>query len=193
MIDDELIERSARRHQHPDRHAAAAAGAADALPRRSDRSGITRQDRNIEASDIDPQFQRVGRNNTTDVAVSQSALDPAALVRKISAAIADDLRRFRIFGKRPFFDGLLQVLDQDLRDQPAVRKDDRRNIALQKGPGDVFGFLYIRAANAELLIDDRRIVEEHVLLAFAGATFANEFEWLSRYFFREFLRISNRG
>ena len=128
MVDDVLIERRARRHHHRHRHSAAASGASDALPGRRDRSGITGKHRDIETADIDAEFQRVGGHHAANPPVSQAALDLTPLIRQIAAAIADDgfLRR------RSGFDRRLQVAHQDLRNQPAVGKDNRRNVALQE-------------------------------------------------------------
>ena len=168
MIDDVLIQRRARRHHHRHRHSAAAAGASHALPGRSDRSGIAGKHRDIEAADIDAQFQRVRRNHAANAPVAQAALDLTPLIGQIAAAIADDgfLRR------RPGFDSRLQVAHENLGDQPAVGENDRRNVALQERRRDLLRLVDVRAPNAQLPIHDRRVVEEDVLLAFAGAALA---------------------
>ena len=53
-------------------------------------------------------------------------------------------------------------------------------------------FLDVRTANAQLPVDDRRIVEEDVLLALARAAFADEFERLPGQLLGKFLRVGNR-
>src|SRR2546421_7264218 len=50
-------------------------------------------------------------------------------------------------------------------------------------------FLHVGPANTQLLIDNRRVVEKHMLLALTRPTLANEFERLSRKLLRKFLWI----
>ena len=90
MIHDELIQRRARRDQHRHRHSAAPAGAAHALPRGRNRSGIAGKHGNIQASDIDAQLQRIRGNHAANRAVPQAALDLPPFIRQISAAISDN-------------------------------------------------------------------------------------------------------
>src|SRR4030095_4957336 len=61
MIDDILVQWSARCHQHGYRHSTSTPGPAYSLPCRSNGSRISRQDGDIQASDVDAQFQRVRR------------------------------------------------------------------------------------------------------------------------------------
>src|SRR5207244_3140450 len=88
MAHDELIERRRRRHQHSAGTSATAPGAAGALPGGGDRAGISGHDDGIERPDIDAKFESAGRNHAANLSVAQAALDFAALVRQVAAAIA---------------------------------------------------------------------------------------------------------
>ena len=106
----------------------------------------------------------------------QAALDLPPFIRKIAASISNN----DFVGHRPLLEGILQIPHEDFCDQPAVGENDRGNIALQKCRSNVLRFLHVRSTNAELTVDDRRIVEEDMLLTLARATLANEFERLAR-------------
>src|SRR5438093_477033 len=79
VMDNELIQWRAGRHEHGHRHSAATAGTSDALPGRSDRARITCKHGGIETANIDAEFQGIGRNDAADMALSQSPFDLAAL------------------------------------------------------------------------------------------------------------------
>ena len=160
MVDDELIERHAGRDHHCNRHSAAASGTSDALPGRRDSPGVTGKHRDIETADIDPKLQGVSGHHAANSPVSQAALDLTPLIRQIAAAIPDDgfLRR------RSGFDSRLQVAHKYLGHQPAIGKDNRRDIPLQERRRNLLGLIHVRAPNAELLVHHRRVIEENVLL-----------------------------
>src|SRR3954469_7205334 len=60
MVDDVLIERRTRCDQNRNGHPAAAARTSHALPGRSDCAGITRQNSDVEAADVNSQLKGVG-------------------------------------------------------------------------------------------------------------------------------------
>ena len=88
MLDDELIERRGRSHEHSAGSAAAASGASRALPGGGDRAGIAGHHAGIERADIDSQFQGAGGDHAANAPLAQAALDFAALAGQIAAAIA---------------------------------------------------------------------------------------------------------
>src|SRR5438876_1410630 len=180
MIHDELVQRRTRGDEHADRHSTPAARAADPLPRRSDGSGVPGENRNVQAADVDSQFQRIRGNDTAYSPFPQAAFNLPPLVRQITPSISDN----DIIGYRPVFQRILQVPYEDFCDQPAIGENDRGNVALQKRRGNVLRFLDVRPAYAELPVDDRRIVEENMFLAFTRATLSNEFERLPGEFLR---------
>ena len=55
---------------------------------------------------------------------------------------------------------LLEIRRQDLGRQPALREDDHLQVAAQELARDAPRFGEVRAADAELAIDDRRIDED---------------------------------
>ena len=167
MLHDELIERRGRRDEHRAGSPAAAAGAAGALPRGGDRAGIARHHAGVERADVDAQFQRVGRHHAADAAFAQAALDLAALAGKIAAAIAANrlglpgLRRVR----------LLQIREQHFGVQAAIGEDDGLQFAREEFLRHARGFVQIAAADAEVAIDHRRIVEDEKLFGGGRAVF----------------------
>src|SRR5215471_800360 len=185
VIDNELIERCAGGHKHGNQHSTAAPGPADPLPGRCDRPRIPRKDRHVQAPDIDSQFQSVCRNHSANAALAQSTLDLPPLVREVSAAISND----GFLRDRALIERLLQVANEDFRDEAAVREYDGWNLPLQKCSCNMFGFLDIGPTDAELSVHDRRVVEENMFFAFTRSIFANEFERNASEFLGKFLRV----
>ena len=128
VADDELIERRAAGDEHRRRAAAAAAGAAGALPGGGDRARIAGHHADVERADVDPELQRVGRDDGAHAALAQSLLDLAPALRQVAAAIAADL----IARARRAVEVVLEIRRQDLGRQPALREDDHLQLALQE-------------------------------------------------------------
>ena len=124
--------------------------------------GIAGHHDGVERADVDAQFERVGRDHGADVAVAQPAFDlrgaPAAGSRRGSR----ESHRRR---QRPRVARVLQVGEQDLGSEPAVREDQRLLAALDELGRNAARLLEVAAADAELAVDDRRVVEDEVLLA----------------------------
>src|SRR5438876_5852692 len=155
MAHDELIERRRRRHQHGARTPAAAPGAAGALPGGGDRAGISSHDDGVQRSDVNAKLESAGGNHAANFSVAQAALDFAALVRQVAAAIAANCFLFswqlRI--------GLLQIGEKNFRLQARIGEDDGLQIALQKFLRHTRGFIDVAAPNAQRAIYDRRVVK----------------------------------
>ena len=130
------------------------------MPTAGDRAGIINEQRDIERTDVDAEFERVGRYDGADRSLPQSLLDGAAAVWQIAAAIAADSLRCSRFRVELF----LQVGGEDLCGEPALREDDQLQVALEKLRGDATGLAKVRAPDPELMIDDRRIDEDEELL-----------------------------
>ena len=83
------------------------------------------------------------------------------LQRQVAAAVAaDPLRR------RPApLEVVLQIRRQDLGGQAALREHDELQVSLQELRRDAARLAQIRAADAELMVHDRRIDEHEELLA----------------------------
>src|SRR6185369_7634285 len=95
--------------------------APEALPARGDRAGIAIQDRNVERTDIDAEFERRSRHHTIDAAGAQRALGGATRGWQIAAAVGANalgLARIRI-------EHVLEVFGQDFDHEPRLREDDR--------------------------------------------------------------------
>ena len=158
MLDDKLIQGTRRSDQHGAGTPFAPPRPPGALPGRGDRAGISGHDRHVQRSDVDAEFERIGRDHGPDLAAAQAALDLPPLQRKIPAAIA--FHYFRRAGRLRII--LLQIREQHFGMQPAVGENNRLKPALQKLPGDAPRLIDIAAANAQKLVHDRRIVEDKI-------------------------------
>ncbi len=188
MLHDELIERRGRRHQHSARSPAAPPGAARALPRGRDRSGISRHHARIERADVDAQLQRIRRDHAANAAFAQAALDLAPLARQIAAAIAANrlgLPRLRAIR-------LLQIREQHLGVQPAIGEHDRLQLARKKFLGHARRLVQIAAANPQVAVHHRRIVENEKLFGGRGAVFFDHLDLFLDQLLRQLARIRNR-
>src|SRR5260370_15161226 len=143
MSNDELIERRRGGHQHGTRASAAAASTAGALPGSGDGAGVARHDDGIQRAHIDAELEGAGGNDAADFPVAESALNFAALVRKVAATVAANgfwfSRMLRI--------RLLQIGEKNFRVQARIGEDDGLQIAFQKFLRDARGFIDVAAAN----------------------------------------------
>ena len=186
--DDKLVERGAARHEHRRRSAAAASGASRPLPGGRDRAGIAGHHTHVERADIDPEFQRIGRDDGADDALAQALLDFAPPLRQVAAPIAANL----LARARGPLEVIFQIRRQQLGRQAALRKDNRLQVALEELAGDAAGLAQIRAPDAKLLADDRRVDEQEELFASRRAILGHELEWLLDERFSQLARIGNR-
>ena len=66
------------------------------------------------------------------------------------------------------------------------------NVRFKKRRGNMLGFLDVRSADAELLVDDGRVVKENMLFPFTRAALADELERLPVRFSASSCGIRNR-
>src|SRR5207302_7139860 len=185
MVDEVLVERAARGYVDGGRGTAAPAGAADLLPGARDRPRVTAENGGIQVPDVDPQLERIGADHATDRPVAQAVLDLATLQRQIPTAVAADRPRLA----QPTGERLLQIAEQDLDLQTGAAEDDRLHAAAQKRLGDLLAFERGRAPDAELAIDDRRVVKEQPLGSARGTVVIDERHHPARQPLRQLLRI----
>ena len=185
--DDKLVERCAARDEDRSRSAAAAAGPSCSLPGGRNRAGIAGHHADVERADVDPEFQRVRRDDGADAALAQPLLNLATPLRQVAPSVAADL----LARARRSLEIVLQIRRQDLGGQTALRKDDRLQAALEELARDTAGLAQIRAADAQLVIDDRRVDEEEELFAARCAVFGHELERPLDERFSELLRVGN--
>ena len=161
MADDELIQRGTRGDHHRRRPARAPAGPSGALPCRRNRSGIPRHHAGIERPDINPELERIGGDHGADLSLAEAALDLAAPVRKITAAIAA-----HPFGRaRNPVEIVFQIGGQQFGRETALREDDGLEIPFQELPRHSPRLAQIRPPDPELAIDDRRVDEREQFFA----------------------------
>ena len=161
VLHDELIQRRTRRYQQRQRKRLTPPRPAGALPGRSDRPRIACHHDRIERTDVDPQFERVRRNNAHDLAFAQLLFDFTAFSRQVAAPVASN--RFR--RKRAPFSGVLEVADENLGRQAAVCEDKRLLSAFEEAQRQPAGLGDVAPANPQLPVHHRRIVEREETLA----------------------------
>src|SRR5437899_8524348 len=189
VADDELIERRRRGDQHGAGAARAAAGAAGALPGRSDRAGIAGEDGGVERADVDAELERAGRNHAANAALAQAALDLASFARKIAAAIAANRLRLR----RRMWIGLFEISQQEFRVQAAVGENNGLQIAFQEFLRHARRLVDVAAANAEGAIHHRRVVEGERFFRGGRAIRGDDFHLRFDQPRGQIARIGNRG
>ena len=108
-----------------------------------------------------PEFERVGGHHGADVAGAQAALNFAALAGQIAAAIA----AHAFGGNAAVVAGVLQIGDQDFGGQAVVGEDQSLLVAVDEFERDAARLVDVAAADAELAVDHRRVVEDEVLFA----------------------------
>ncbi len=189
MLRDELIDRRARCHHHRRRLSASSSSAPGALPRRRDRPRISGHHAHVERTDVDAKFERIGGDHAAYLPGAQPLLDLAATQRQVAAAIAADPLRHA----RHVLEIFLEIRRQDLRRQPALRKDDDLEVAAQEFAGDAARLGDVRTPNAKLAIHDRWIHEHEKLLAPRRAALLDERKRFLRETLGELRGIRDRG
>ena len=134
--------------------------------------GIAGHHHGIERADIDAELQRVGGDYRADLAVAELALDLAPLLRQITAAIA----AHRLARQRPAIAGVLQIRHQHFRREAIVGEDQRLQVALDEFQRQAPRLVDVAAADSELPVHHRRIVEDEELLAARRAVALDQLE-----------------
>ena len=88
VLHDVLVGRRARRDEERDRQVLAATGPTHLLPGRRDGPRVAHENGGLQRADVDPELERVRRDDASHGAVAQTALDRATLAREVSAAVA---------------------------------------------------------------------------------------------------------
>src|SRR5688572_27009105 len=88
MVGHELIERTRAGDEDRDACLAPPAGAAHLLPGGGDRAGVAGQDRNVQPTDVNAEFERIGAHHAQHLTGAQAGLDVAPLSGQIAAAVA---------------------------------------------------------------------------------------------------------
>ena len=169
MTDDELVERRARRDEHADR-AGPAARAPQLLPGRRDGPRIADQHCALQASDVDAQLQRVGAHHASDVSVAKPRLDLAPVQGQVAGAIPAHAAR----GVEARIEVLPQIAEHHLDRKPAATEDDRLHPRANPGRRNAPSLEHRAAADAQVAVQQRRVVEDNSPLAARGAAAIDE-------------------
>ena len=81
VVKEVAIERVFIRHEYDERGIVPPTGAPGLLPGREETTGKTDQDDRVEASNIDPRFERARRDDPVDPPLPQSRFDLTPLLR----------------------------------------------------------------------------------------------------------------
>ena len=153
------------------------------------RARVADEHRRVEAADVDPELERVRRDDAEHRSLAQPALDLAALQREIAAPVAaDDALRPRLRLER-----LLEVRDEHLGREARRREHDRLQALREERERDVARRVERRLADPELAVDDRRVVDREVALAARRAAAVDERHLALGERLGELLRVADRG
>ena len=169
--------------------ALAASGAARALPARGDGAGVSGHHHGVQRADVDAQLQGVGRHHGAYAAVAQPPLDLAALARQVAAAIS----AHRFGGDAAAVAGVLEIGHQDLGSQAVVGENQGLQPPLDEFQRHAAGLRDVAAADAELAVDHRRIVENEILLAPRRAVALHQLKRTAGERFRQLPRVGDGG
>ena len=165
MARHEPVDGARARDEDRDADVPAAPGAAHLLPRRGDRAGIAGQDRGVEAPDVDPELERVRRDDAEDVARPQPGLDRPPLVRQVAAAVpAHALVLAASFAHR-FAQRREQQLDRD----PRAAEDDRLAAGAQERQRRPMREPVGSGPDTRALVERGRVEDDDVPLALGRA------------------------
>ena len=187
MLDHVLIEGRAGGHQHRGRGALAAARPSRALPARCDGARVAGHHHGVERADVDPQLERVRGHYRADLAVAQLALDLAALARQVAAAVA----AHRLAGDGAAVAGILKIGYENLGRQPVIREYQRLQAALDELQRHPPALPDVAAADAELAVDHRRVIEDEVFFAARSAVPLHQLERLAGQRLGQLARIGD--
>ena len=189
VVDDVLVEGAGRGHEDHQALAAPPPGAPGLLPGAGNGTGIAAEHASVELADVDAQFQRVGGNHGEDVSRAQFAFDLAPLRGQVAAAIAAHAAGVA----ERVAHHVLQIAHQHFHGEAGAGKNDGLHPGAQKPGGDVARFRDGAGADAELAVDDRRIVKDHVALARGRAVFVDKAHGAANHRFGEFAGVGDGG
>ena len=159
--DHELIERRAGGHQDRGRRLRAAPRPAGLLPERGDRARIAGQHARRPGARCRPRARaRWSRPRRAPRPTRSSRSTVRRAVRQVAAAIA--AHDAGVAGGA-IGHALLDGRQQHLGRQPALGEDDRRDLGAQQADGELGRLAEVRRTDAQLGIDDRRVVAQERL------------------------------
>jgi hypothetical protein len=176
MAAEELVERVLARDVQRE-PLAAPPGPAPHLPQAGDRAGKSGADRRVEIADVDPQLERVGRDDREQVSRGEPGLDLAALLRRVARPVRRDplgeLRPAELLEPHPG-----EALDQ-LDPPPAAQEADRSHPLADQIGQQLRGLGQHRAPGHRPGVDDRRVPHPDAARRSRGAIGVDEAEWLA--------------
>ncbi len=167
---EELVQRILARDVHREA-VAAAPRAAPHLLQGGNGSGERHDDRRVQRADVDPELERVGRDDREQLAAHELALELTALLRRVAGAVGDD-EILEVGVGEPDEAG-------DELDRLARLDEADRARALMRELGDDLGRLAERRrAGAERLVDERRVPHRDLALGAGRAVAVHQSDLL---------------
>ena len=182
-----MIQRRRRGDKGGERCSRAPSGAPHLLAGRRDGAGVAYQDRRIECADVDAQFQRVGGDDDACLAVAQVAFDGTAFLGQIAAAVALD----GVWGKAGADGPLAQFAQQHFHSHTGAGKEDRLHAGLEQLQRQFDGLAGGAGAQAEIGVEQRRVVEDDVALAVGRAILFHSGDWILPHRFSQLTGIGD--
>ena len=190
VLHDELVQGGAAGDEEGQALARAPPRPPGLLPGAGDGAGIAAEDRRLQVADVDPQLQGVRRHDPHHLAAAQACLDLPAEVGEVSPAVARD--ELGVHGL-PLCEPVLQVLRQDLDVQAAGGENDRLDVVLDEFRGHLPNRRQGGLADAELPVDDGRVVEDEGLGRRRRPALGDERHGTLQEPLRVLLRVRHRG
>src|SRR5450830_2153361 len=127
---------------------------------------VARRDRHVEVSDVDAEFERIGRNDAGQFAGGKTVFDAPANSREVACAVGCDTVPKAL---TLACTGIPDVLVQQLRFPTRFREHDRSYIFLNGTLKKPQRFLHDALADVVLFVDDTRIEQQEGPLALRGS------------------------
>src|SRR5450830_1327667 len=118
---------------------------------------VTRRDRHVEVSDVDAEFERIGRDDAGQLAGGKTVFDAPANRREVACSVGGDAVSKAL---ALACSGIPDVLVQQFCFLTRFRKDDRSHIFLNGALKKLQCFLHDALADVVLFVDDLRIEEQ---------------------------------
>ena len=155
-----LVELILAGHQHGQRGLLLASGAARLLPHRGDRPGEAVEHAGVEPTDVHPELERGGGDDTPQPSGEQLRLDLAPLAREVAAAVRAHGARPAPEGSRRLTSAATSSVPLRLRQNVSVRKSWVTSSAMRSAAVGVG-----RRSSAGCLVDQRRVPQREQPLA----------------------------
>ena len=182
---EELVERVVARDEDG-QPSLASPCAPPLLAQRCDRAGEADGDRAVEEPDVDPELERVRRGHAEELALDETALDLAALLRRVAGAVRSEPARRRTV------EALRREAVDELRRLAALGEADRPQPTRRELREQPRGIPERARAQPELRVEERRVPDHDLALGPCGRVLIDDRRGLAGQLQRELARVRDR-